>query len=123
MASFAKIDENNIVTQIITCDEDVAKLLPDSHAWIQTSRNTVAGVHLQGGTPLRMNYATIGSFYDKQRDAFIPPKPHDSFVLDDSTCQWIPPIPMPSQKEGYDYIWDFEKEQWIEQLIPPEEEA
>jgi hypothetical protein len=123
MGTFAKIDENNIVIQIISCEEETAKLLPEPDTWIQTSRNTVGGVHLQGGTPLRMNYATIGSFYDKEMDAFIPPKLHDSFILDEKTCLWVPPVPMPTPREGYDYRWDFETESWIEELIPPEESA
>jgi hypothetical protein len=123
MGTFAKLDSNNVVIDVITCDESIVHLLPDSETWIQTSRNTVAGIHLQGGTPLRMNYATIGSFYDKIKDAFIPPKPYDNFILDDSTCQWIPPIPMPPSKEGYDYRWDFDTETWIEELIPPDESA
>lgn len=123
MATFAKLNSNNIVIDVITCDESIIHLLPDTESWIQTSRNTVAGIHLQGGTPLRMNYATIGSFYDKEKDAFIPPKPYDNFILDESTCQWVPPIPMPSPKEGYDYRWDFDAEIWIEELIPPDESA
>lgn len=123
MGSFAKIDENNIVVQVISCEEETAKLLPEPETWIQTSRNTIAGVHLEGGTPLRMNYATIGSFYDKDLDAFIPPKIHDSFILDEKTCTWIPPIPMPSPKDGYAYRWDFVNQSWIEELIPPDESA
>jgi hypothetical protein len=123
MGTFAKIDENNIVVQVISCDEDTAKLLPEPEAWIQTSRNTIGGVHLEGGTPLRMNYAAIGSFYDKDLDIFIPAKFNDSFVLDKTTYTWVPPIPKPSPKDGYDYRWDITTESWIEELIPPDESA
>ena len=123
MGSFAKIDENNIVVEVIACDEKMAKLLPDADKWIQTSRNTIGGVHREGKTPLRMNYATIGSTYDPVRNAFILPKPHPSFVLDESTCLWVPPLPRPPEREGYFTYWDFEKEMWIEELIPPEPDA
>lgn len=123
MGTFAKIDENNIVVQVISCDEETAKLLPEPDTWIQTSRNTIGGVHLEGGTPLRMNYAAIGSLYDKDLDIFIPAKFNDSFVLDKTTCTWIPPIPKPSSKGGYDYRWDIDSETWIEELIPPDESA
>jgi hypothetical protein len=123
MGSFAKIDENNIVIQVISCEEETAKLLPEPETWIQTSRNTIGGVHLEGGTPLRMNYAAIGSFYDKDLDIFIPAKFNDSFVLDKTTYTWVPPIPKPSPKDGYDYRWDITTESWIEELIPPDESA
>jgi hypothetical protein len=123
MATFAKLDDNNIVTEVIVCDEKMVKLLPDPEKWIQTSRNTIGGIHLLGGTPFRKNYATIGSSYDEERDAFIPPKLHPSFVLDEDTCQWIPPLTRPPEKEGYLNYWDFEKEVWVEELIPPEEQA
>lgn len=123
MGTFAKLDEKNVVTEVIACDEKLAMLLPDAEKWIQTSRNTIAGVHLLGGTPFRKNYATIGSTYDAERDAFILPKTHPSFVLDEDTCQWIPPLPRPAERDGYFNYWDFEKEAWIEELIPPEEPA
>jgi hypothetical protein len=123
MGSFAKIDENNIVVQVISCEEETAKLLPEPETWIQTSRNTIGGAHLEGGTPLRMNYAAIGSFYDKDLDIFIPAKFNDSFVLDKTTYTWIPPVPKPSPKDGYDYRWDIITEAWVEELIPPDESA
>ena len=62
----------------------------------QTSYNTHGGVHSLGGTPFRKNYAGLGYTYDAQRDAFIPPKPYASWVLDENTCLWNSPIPMPS---------------------------
>ena len=123
MGSFAKIDENNIVIEVIACDEKMAKLLPDAEKWIQTSRNTIGGVHMQGKKPLRMNYAAIGFTYDPIRDAFIPPKIYDNFILDETTCLWIPPIKKPEAKDNYDYIWNFETNQWDKQLIVSEESA
>lgn len=122
MATYAKIDDNDIVVNVIVADEEVIVELPDSSNYIQTSRNTMAGVHLLGKIPLRMNYAAIGYTYDRERDAFIPPKLLASHILDENTCTWIPPIPKPI-KEGYFYDWDEATISWIEHLIPPEEEA
>jgi hypothetical protein len=91
MGHYAKI-ENNIVVQVDVIDEEYFEENKNSlykGKWIQTSYNTRAGVHLLGGTPLRKNYAGIGFTYDKQRDAFIPPKPSENYKLDEETCQWI----------------------------------
>ena len=76
MAHFAQIDGNNIVAQVIVADQDVINtgMFGDPALWIQTSYNTHGGVHTQGGTPLRKNYAGIGYTYDEAKDAFIPPK-------------------------------------------------
>lgn len=99
MSHFAEIDENNIVIQVLECDD----LMPNegydwlvenlSGTWIKTSYNTAGGVHLDGGTPLRKNYAGIGYTYDEGRDAFIRPKNncHDEEVLDEATCVWTCP--------------------------------
>jgi hypothetical protein len=101
MAHFAKINENNIVEEVIVIHNDCAPnektgqeliaSLGFEGVWKQTSYNTVAGVHTLGGVALRKNYAGIGYTYDEARDAFIPPKPSDSkqWVLDEETCQWI----------------------------------
>ena len=62
----------------------------------QTSYNTHGGVHSNGGTPFRKNYAGLGYTYDKDRDAFIPPKPYASWVLDETTCLWNAPMPYPT---------------------------
>jgi len=82
----------------------------------QTSYNTRGGVHYTDGEPsadqtkaLRKNYAGIGFTYDEARDAFIPPKPFDSWVLDEDTCLWVAPIPMP---DG-DYVWDEDAGDWV----------
>ena len=119
MASYAKIDENNIVVQVISCDEEMAKQLPEPETWIQTSRNTRGGLHLYGGVPLRKNYAAIGSTYDKEKDAFIPLSIFPSWVLNEDTCLWEAPIPMPI-KDDYEYVWDEESKTWIEVEIIPE---
>ena len=113
MAHFAKIIDNKVV-KVLVVEESVLlenkDLLPGE--WIQTSYNTKGGVHLLGGTPLRKNYAGIGYTYDKQRDAFIPPKPFESWVLNESTCLWEAPVPYPT--DGKDYKWDEATTSWVE---------
>ena len=84
--------------------------------WIQTSYNTYGGVHTQGGTPLRKNYAGIGYTYDRERDAFIPPKPYASWVLNEDTCQWDAPVAMPT--DGKLYTWDETTQAWVEIVLP-----
>ena len=115
MSHFAKIDENNLVTQVIVAEQDVINtgLFGDPALWIQTSYNTYGGVHSLGGTPLRKNYAGIGYTYDSARDAFIAPKPFNSWVLDEFTCMWNPPTPMPVS-EDKTYSWDESTTSWIE---------
>ena len=118
MSHFAQIDENNIVTQVIVIEQDVVDtgLFGDPNSWIQTSYNTSGGIHLLGGTPLRKNYAGIGYTYDSTRDAFIPPKPFNSWTLNETTCLWEAPIPMPD--DGKMYSWDEETTSWIEITLP-----
>ena len=96
MSHFAKV-ENGVVTQVIVIEKEVLDLghWGDPSSWVQTSYNTLGGVHSQGGTPLRKNYAGIGYTYDAQRDAFIPPKPFTSWNLNETTCNWEAPTPMP----------------------------
>lgn len=106
MASFAEIDASNAVLRVVSVDnKDLldADGIEQEHVgaaflnrvlggtWKQTSYNTLGGMHLLGGTPLRKNFAGIGYIYDPVRDAFIPPKPSDDAVLDEATCQWIVP--------------------------------
>jgi len=112
MAHFAKV-ENNIVVQVIVANQDVidSGLFGNPLLWIQTSYNTHGGVHTLGGTPLRKNFAGTGYTYDTVRDAFIPPKPYPSWVLDEQTCLWEAPIPYPN--DGNSYIWDEPTLSWI----------
>ena len=93
MSHFAQIDENNIVTNVIVAEQDFidSGAVGDPSKWIQTSYNTQAGEHKLGGTPLRKNYAGIGYTYDSTLDAFIPPKPFNSWVLNEDTCLWNAP--------------------------------
>lgn len=109
MAHYAKV-QDNIVTQVIVAEASFFDTFVDTEPgeWIQTSYNTHGGVHSLGGTPLRKNYAGIGYSYDRTRDAFIPPKPFSSWILDDTTCQWKSPIDMPSTvlTTNQYYYWD-----------------
>jgi hypothetical protein len=118
MSHFAQIDENNIVTQVIVIEQDVVDtgLFGNPASWIQTSYNTSGGIHTLGGTPLRKNYAGIGYTYDSTRDAFIPPKPYNSWVLNETTCLYEAPTPMPT--DGKIYNWDEETTSWIEVVLP-----
>ena len=78
----------------------------------QTSYNTHGGVHALGGTPLRKNYAGIGYTYDAGRDAFIPPQPYASWVLNETTCLWDAPVAYPD--DGKHYSWDEATTSWVE---------
>lgn len=113
MAHFAKV-KNGVVEQVIVAEPEFFQTFIDTSPgeWIQTSYNTQGGVHIQGGTPLRKNYAGIGFTYDRARDAFIPPKPFPSWVLDEDSCLWSAPVPMPT--DGNPYDWDEAQQQWIE---------
>ena len=124
MASFAKIGLNNKVIEVLAVNNNELK---DSNGveqevngidfltkltgwaiWKQTSYNTHGGVHSSGGTPLRKNHAGIGYTYDENRDAFIPPKPYTSWVLNESTCLWQAPVTMPATEleENQYYFWN-----------------
>jgi hypothetical protein len=122
MAHFARV-QNGIVTQVIVIEQDMIDtgLWGPPSEWIQTSYNTHGGVHSQGGTPLRKNFAGVGYTYDEVLDAFIPPKLFNSWVLDETTCFWKAPIEYP--QDGQSYLWDEANLQWVLSTIepPPEE--
>ena len=121
MAHFAKLDENNIVVFVtVGRDEDNGKedelTARTGDTYKQTSYNTHGGVHSLGGTPFRKNYAGLGYIYDAQRDAFIPPKPYNSWVLDESTCLWNSPVAYPTDVGTPEapkmYTWNEETKAW-----------
>ena len=114
MSHFAQIDCNNIVTQVLVIEQEVIDtgLFGEPSSFVQTSYNTYGGVHKLGGTPLRKNYAGIGYTYDSGRDAFIPPKPFNSWTLNESTCLWDSPVAMPT--DGKQYLWDENTINWVE---------
>jgi hypothetical protein len=124
MAHFAEIDENGIVLRVLVVDNAqenngqnfLANTLGLGGTWVKTSYNTVGGVHNNGGTPLRKNYAGIGYTYDSVRDAFIPPKPYASWLLNETSCLWEAPVAMPT--DGARYTWNEETTSW--DLVPTE---
>lgn len=109
MAHFAEIDENGVVLRVLVVDNAqendgenfLANTLGLGGTWVQTSYNTIGGVHTNGGTPFRKNYAGVGYTYDANRDAFIPPKPFESWVLNEETCTWDAPIAEPNDENIY----------------------
>ena len=132
MAHYAYLDENNTVILVIVGRDETD--LPDGiDSWeayftaqgngrvLRTSYNTRGGVHYNWATgqpsedqskALRFNYAGIGFTYDEERDAFIPPKPFEGWVLDEATCLWGAPVPYP--EDGKDYTWDEDAGDWVE---------
>jgi len=115
MSHFAKV-EDGIVTQVIVAEQDFVDT--QEGTWVQTSYNTHGGVHYSsetfepdGGVALRKNYAGIGYTYDSGRDAFYEPQPYPSWTLNESSCIWEAPIPMPD--DGNRYEWDEDTTGWI----------
>ena len=126
MSHFAKI-ENNIVTFVTVGrqeddgkEQELCERTGDTYR--QTSYNTRGGVHYTDGEPsadqtkaLRKNYAGVGYTFDEERDAFIPPKPYPSWLLDEDTCLWEAPVEYPT--DGGMYTWDEATLSWIETTI------
>ena len=120
MAHFAEVDSNNVVVRVLVVGDEqehrgqefLANDLGLGGTWLKTSYNTEGGVHTLGGTPFRKNYAGIGFTYDSVRDAFIPPKPYDSWLLDEETCNWNAPVAYPN--DGKNYIWNEDNQEWNE---------
>ncbi len=120
MSHFAKVSDGR-VTQVIVAEPEFFHTFVDTSPgeWIQTSYNTRGGVHYEpnSNTPsadqsraLRKNYAGIGYTYDRVRDAFIPPQPYPSWILDNDTCLWNAPQPYPD--DGGVYVWDEATTSW-----------
>ena len=132
MASFAKLNSENIVTTVVSVVNEVLK---DSNGveqesigiqflktlynepnsvWVQTSYNTHGGIHSNGGIPFRKNHAGIGFQYDSQRDAFIPIKSYNIWILNEETCLWEPPISKPTTEleENQYYSWNEDIINW-----------
>jgi len=131
MASFAKIGLSGKVIEVLSVNNEV---LHDANGveqenigidfltkltgwaiWKQTSYNTYGGVHSNGGTPFRKNHAGIGYTYDEDRDAFIPKKPYNSWILNETTCLWEAPVAYPT--DGQKYSWNEENKNWTLQTI------
>ena len=117
MSHFAQVVDG-VVTQVIVAEQDVIDTGLFGTGWVQTSYNTHGGVH-PNGVPLRKNYAGIGYTYDPVRDAFIPPKPYTSWVLNKDTCLWEAPVPRPTDDKMY--TWDETTGAWVVMEITPVE--
>ena len=133
MAHFAKLDENNVVQQVVVVANDIAtsesagvtflnNLYGTNDVWKQTSYNTIDGTHKLGGTPFRKNYAGINFTYDSSRDAFIPPKYFNSWTLDETKCVYVAPVTYPTIKtyndengdeQKYSIYWDEDNLRWL----------
>ena len=117
MAHYAKVEEGIVTSVLVVPDEreddgqDYLRDLGFDGVWVKTSYNTHAGQHAAGGVPLRYNYAGVGFTYDAVRDAFIPPSPYPSWLLDEATCLWVSPVPYPG--EGF-WMWDEDAGVWVE---------
>lgn len=109
MAHFAEVDKDNIVARVLVTDnndpngDEGYQWLVDTFGgtWIKTSYNAT----------IRKNFASVGYSYDSDLDAFIPPKPYDSWTLDPASARWIPPVNMPD--DGQNYRWDEESKSWL----------
>lgn len=125
MAYFAKLDENNVVLNVHSVDNNELlvdgveseqkgiEFLQSLHGhlyWKQTSYNTLAGKHSEGKAPVRKNFASVDYIYDPARDAFYAPQPYPSWNLDEETCLWLPPVPYPA--DGQEYHWMEDKQVW-----------
>ncbi len=114
MGHYAKVIDG-IVKEVNVAEAEFFDTYIDNSAgeWIQTSYNTMAGVHTLGGTPLRKNFATVGGSYDSENDAFYNPQPFPSWTLNTTTYLWEAPSSRP-EGDGY-YIWDEENKRWNEE--------
>jgi len=121
MAHFCKLGVGNIVEKVEIVSNDIAtteqagvdflnNLYGTKDVWKKTSYNTIGGQHLTGGTPFRKNFAGIGWKYDQTKDAFIPPKPFNSWTLNETTCLWEAPVAYPT--DGQLYRWNEENQTW-----------
>jgi hypothetical protein len=134
MAHYAQLDSENVVVNVFVGRDDLVEGIDDWETYYapegsmvkQTSYNTRGGVHYdpETGLPsedqtkaLRSNYAGIGFTYDEERDAFIPPKPFESWVLDEATCLWVAPVPAPEETDAdgnpVPYVWDEDAGDWV----------
>jgi hypothetical protein len=121
MAHFAKLGTGNIVERVEVVSNDIAtteqagvdflnNLYKTNDIWKMTSYNTFGGIHKLGGTPFRKNFAGIGFKYDQYKNAFIPPKPFNSWTLNEDTCLWEAPVAYPN--DGQRYNWNEQNQNW-----------
>jgi len=123
LAHYAFIDKTNTVVMVIPGRDEweIVEGITDWEAYystkheglraVRTSYNTLSGEHLAGGVPFRGTYAGVGFTYDEDLDAFIPPKPFNSWILDKESFAWNPPIDYPN--DGLYYEWDETSQSWL----------
>ena len=122
MSYFAKVEDGRVV-EVISAEQEFIDTLKGNDTWIQTSYNTKGGKHYDPETgeeddkpPLRKNYAGIDYYYDENRDAFIPPQPFPSWILNEDTCWWEAPVPYPKmidEEDDIEYIWNEQEKNWV----------
>ncbi len=130
MAHFTELDENDIVLRVVVVSNNIT-IIPNPSSpeieqrginfckglygkdtkWKQTSYNTHRGSHAHGKSQNRKNYAGIGYKYDVTRNAFIPPAPYPSWVIDENTCVYEAPVPYPD--DGNSYGWNEQMDNWV----------
>jgi hypothetical protein len=112
MAHFAEIDENNKVIRVIVVNNNALDLQNEEESGMTFCKSLYGGNWLQTSynNNIRKNYAGIGHTYDPVKDAFIAPKPYNSWFLDENTCRWIAPIPYPLDNKRY--LWNEENQEW-----------
>ena len=125
MAHFAELDENNVVKRVLVVNDEYIRrndgveieqlgidhlklVYGQDTIWKQTSYNN----------KIRVRFGQVGFTYNQQYNAFIPPKPHDSWIFNTETCNWDPPVPTPPAKEGFTYVWDENTRSWEEIKLP-----
>lgn len=113
MGHYAKVN-HGIVEKVIVAEPEFFDSFVDDTpgTWVQTSYNTLGGVHKLGGTPLRKNFAGEGYIYDSERDAFYAPQPYPSWTLNEETCIWEAPVAHPN--DGKVYVWNETTKAWDE---------
>lgn len=120
MAHYAFLDENNVVTEVIAGrnEDEIVNGISNWEAYYGEIRGQVCKRTSYSGS-IRKNYAGIGFTYDEALDAFIPPKPFESWTLDEETCQWVSPVSYPG--DGGLYTWDEQNVTWVS--VEPAEES
>lgn len=110
MAHYAKVLNNKVINVIVAEQDFIDNFVDETPGkWIQCSYNTQGGVHKLGGTPLRKNYPSVGWTYDRELDAFTPPKPYDSWTLNEETGLWEPPVEKPTDSPTQ---WNEDTQSW-----------
>jgi hypothetical protein len=110
MAHYAKVLDGKVINVTVAEQDYIDNFVDETPGkWIQCSYNTKGGVHKLGGTPLRKNYPSIGWGYDRELDAFIPPKTYSSWTLNEDTCLWEPPVEKPTDRPT---VWNEETQIW-----------